>query len=98
MTNITNLSVPVYFAAECIGLKLFENATFMGYSLDSSYNVIDNKVITLTKDQYLEWKKYDDNYIINLVSQEIGKNLMKNQEILETVNEDDMDIEKEKGD
>ncbi len=94
---MTNLTVPVYFAAECIGLKLFENATFMGYSLDSSYNVIDNKIITLTKDQYLEWKKYDDNYIINLVSQEIGKNLIQNQVNLETIGED-MEIEKEKGD
>ena len=62
---------PVYFGAQCIGLNLFENATFMGYGLDTSYNVIMNKTITLTTDQYNEWKKCDDNYIIRLVAEAI---------------------------
>jgi len=77
---------PAYFAAQCIGLNLFENASFMGYGLDTSYNVIMNQPITLTTDQYKEWKQQDDNYIIKLVSEAI-QNAVLTETVQETVQE-----------
>jgi len=78
---------PVYFGAQCIGLNLFENASFMGYGLDTSYNVIMNQQITLTNDQYSEWKRQDDNYIIKLVAEAIQNTVAVEQTIKETVDE-----------
>ena len=81
---------PVYFAAQCTGLNLFENASFMGYGLDSSYNVIMNQPVTLTTDQYNEWKRQDDSYIIKLVSEAIQNAVLTetvDQTIKETVEE-----------
>ena len=64
---------PVYFTAQCIGLNLFESAAFAGSALDSSYNVVDSRVITLSTEQYNEWKKADDNYIIALVAKTLSE-------------------------
>lgn len=77
-------SAPAYFGAQCVGLTLFENASFVGYGLDSSHNVIMNKLITLTTDQYNEWKKHDDNYIIKLVGEML---LNETQQVVESEHE-----------
>ena len=86
-------SQAVYFTAQCVGLNLFESASFVGSALDASYNVVDTRVITLSTEQYNEWKKVDDNYIIALVAKTLSEpapveeNVKQLEQIKENVEE-----------
>ncbi len=68
---ITTTHIATSFKIRCVNLNLFNSATFVATLLDSSGNNISDKVITLTQEQYLEWKN-DDAYIVDLIATELG--------------------------
>ncbi len=68
---ITTTRTATSFTIRCINLDLFKSASFVASLLDDTGNVIDNKYVKLTNEQYLEWQN-DDTYIINLVASTLG--------------------------
>ena len=68
---ITTTRTATSFTIRCMNLDLFKTASFVASLLDDTGNVIDNKFINLTNEQYLEWQN-DDTYIVNLVATTLG--------------------------
>jgi hypothetical protein len=68
---ITTTRTATSFTIRCMNLDLFKTASFVASLLDANGNVIDNKFINLTNEQYLAWQN-DDTYIVNLVATILG--------------------------
>jgi hypothetical protein len=68
---ITTTRIATSFRIKCVNLDLFNSATFVAFLQDQSGDTISQKNITLTSQQYLEWKN-DDSYIVDLVATELG--------------------------
>jgi hypothetical protein len=68
---ITTTRTATSFTIRCMNLDLFKSASFVASLVDASGNVIDNKFINLTTEQYLAWQN-DDTYIVNLVASILG--------------------------
>ena len=67
----TTTNVITSFNVSCRSLDLFNNASFTVDSFDSTNKLVNRQVINLTNQQYLDWNNNDE-YIINLVAQELG--------------------------
>ena len=72
ITELEQKPIPTHFSVQCTSLKLFESATFLTTTLDSSFNEISKDVLVLTNEQYNQWTN-DDNFILTLVANTLGK-------------------------
>jgi len=59
-----------------MSLELFKSVTIVVSLLNNNNNIIDNKVIKLEGDDYLNWNN-DDNYIKNMVLSKLGYTLLE---------------------
>ncbi len=65
--EINTKKTAVSFTVTCRSLELFISASFLVHLMDINRSIINSQLITLTKEQYLEWNN-DDDYIINLIA------------------------------
>jgi hypothetical protein len=55
----------VCFTTQCVGLNLFESASFVASAIDPSGNLLTQKFYTLSGEAYRQWGN-DDNHIVNI--------------------------------
>lgn len=72
---ITTSQTIVSFSVACRTLNLFNNASFTVDSFDTNGNVVNRQIVSINEQQYSQWNN-DDNYIINLISEMLGYNLI----------------------
>ena len=65
--EITNIKINI------MSLELFKSVTIVVSLLNNNDNIIDNKIIKLEGNDYLNWNN-DDNYIKNIVLLKLGYN------------------------
>ena len=70
-TSVTTES----FNVACRNVDLFNNASFTVDTFDSSNNMLNRQVLTMTNQQYLEWNN-NDSYVIDWVATTLGFTLI----------------------
>jgi hypothetical protein len=68
--EITNIKINI------MSLELFKSVTIVVSLLNNNDNIIDNKIIKLEGNDYLNWNN-DDNYIKNTVISKLGYTLLE---------------------
>lgn len=68
--EITNIKISI------MSIELFKSVTIVVSLLNNDDNIIDNKVIKLEGNDYLNWNN-DDNYIKNIVISKLGYKLLE---------------------
>jgi hypothetical protein len=68
--EITNIKINI------MSLELFKSVTIVVSLLNNNDNIIDNKIIKLEGNDYLNWNN-DDNYIKNIVISKLGYTLLE---------------------
>ena len=72
---VTTTKTVVSFSIACRTLNLFNNASFIVDSFDKNGNVVSRQIVSINEEQYSQWKN-DDNYIVNLIAEILGYNLV----------------------
>lgn len=67
----TTIQTGVRFTADIVLIIFNTSATFRVYLYDADDKVIDNSIIILEGQDYLNWNN-DDNYIIQLIADKMG--------------------------
>ena len=76
MTSIyivpVNTIVVDQITVSCVSLVLFKTATFVITSYDSNSLVVKKETLTLTEQEYSDWRNSTDQYILDLVKLRFG--------------------------
>lgn len=67
----TTIQTGVRFSATITSLIFNTSATFRVHLFDADDKVIDNSIITLEGEDYLNWSN-DDNYVVTYIANQLG--------------------------